>query len=156
MQGKKLKIIAIGRLKKSFWQDAAKHYLKRVQQYRKLEILELRDGDASLSTDMRKIQEGQRIIEKFTANDWPIALDEAGQKLDSPALARLLEDLDRSAHSPCLIIGGAHGLDAKILELARLRLSLSALTWPHELARVLLLEQIYRAECIRRNLPYHH
>ena len=156
MQGKKLKIITIGKLKTSFWQDAAAHYFKRVQQYRKIEILELKDGEASLAPEVRKIQEGQRILEKISAPAWTIALDERGQSLDSPALARLLEQLDQGAHTACFVIGGAHGLDHAVLEHARMRLSLSALTWPHEMARVLLLEQIYRAECIRRNLPYHH
>ena len=84
-------------------------------------------------------------------------LDEHGQKLSSPQLAALLRRLDQEARGrACFVVGGAWGLDDSVRQRAFKVLSLSDMTLPHELARVVLLEQIYRAECILRKVPYHH
>lgn len=102
-------------------------------------------------------EEGQRILGALASNDVLLVLDEHGDSLTSPQLAQLLQKLDTSAGgSPCFVVGGAYGLDASVLEKARRCISLSPMTLPHELARVVLLEQLYRADCILRKSPYHH
>ena len=139
MTGKPLRLISVGRLKTPFWKDAAAHYLARITRWRRLECTEVRDGDAALPPDRRNSLEGRRILEALAPQDVPLVLDERGLNLTSPQLAALLRQLDQEAR------GRAYRL-----------ISLSAMTLPHELARVVLLEQLYRAECILRKVPYHH
>ncbi|MBQ4568304.1 MAG: 23S rRNA (pseudouridine(1915)-N(3))-methyltransferase RlmH [Desulfovibrio sp.] len=157
MSGKAVRLIAVGRLKSAHWKDAASQYLERICRSRPLELTELRDGDAALPVAQRNAQEGKRILEALAPQDVPLVLDERGQELTSTGLAELLRRLDHEAAGrPCFIVGGAWGLDESVRQRARRCLRLSAMTFPHELARVILLEQIYRAECIRRKVPYHH
>ena len=147
----------MGKLKTPFWKDAAAHYLTRIKRWRHLEYTETRDGDAALPPDQRNALEGRRIIEALAPQDVALVLDERGQKLSSPHLAALLRQLDQDARGrACFIVGGAWGLDDSVRQRAFKVLSLSDMTLPHELARVVLLEQIYRAECILRKVPYHH
>lgn len=116
----------------------------------------MRDGEAALAPVERAAREGARLLDALGARDTAIALDERGDMPDSPGLAALLRRLDQASGAPCFIVGGPFGLAPEVRARAHFRISLSALTWPHELARVLLLEQLYRAECILRNIPYHH
>ncbi len=144
-------------MKTPFWKDAAAHYLTRIKRWRHLEYTEVRDGDAALPPDQRNALEGRRIVEALAPQDVALVLDERGQKLSSPELAALLRRLDQEARGrACFIVGGAWGLDDSVRQRAFKVLSLSDMTLPHELARVVLLEQIYRAECILRKVPYHH
>ena len=157
MTGKPLKYISVGKLKTPFWKDAAAHYLTRIKRWRHLEYTETRDGDAALPPDQRNALEGRRIIEALAPQDVALVLDERGEKLTSPLLAALLRQLDQDARGrACFIVGGAWGLDNSVRQRAFKVLSLSDMTLPHELARVVLLEQLYRAECILRKVPYHH
>ena len=157
MTGKPLRCISVGRLKTPFWKDAAAHYITRITRWRRLEYTEVRDGDAQLPPEQRNALEGRRILDALTPQDIPLVLDERGAALASPQLADLLRRLDHEAQGrACFIIGGAWGLDDAVRARARTLLSLSAMTLPHELARVVLLEQVYRAECILRKVPYHH
>ena len=147
----------MGKLKTPFWKDAAAHYLTRIKRWRHLEYTEVRDGDAALPSDQRNALEGRRIIDALSPQDVALVLDERGQKLSSPDLAALLRQLDQDARGrACFVVGGAWGLDDSVRQRAFKVLSLSDMTLPHELARVVLLEQIYRAECILRKVPYHH
>lgn len=147
----------MGKLKTPFWKDAAAHYLTRIKRWRHLEYTEVRDGDAALPSDQRNALEGRRIIDALSPQDVALVLDERGQKLSSPDLAALLRQLDQEARGrACFVVGGAWGLDDSVRQRAFKVLSLSDMTLPHELARVVLLEQIYRAECILRKVPYHH
>lgn len=147
----------MGKLKTPFWKDAAAHYLTRIKRWRHLEYTEVRDGDAALPPDQRKALEGRRIVEALAPQDVALVLDEHGQKLSSPQLAALLRRLDQEARGrACFVVGGAWGLDDSVRQRAFKVLSLSDMTLPHELARVVLLEQVYRAECILRKVPYHH
>lgn len=157
MTGKPLRLISVGRLKTPFWKDAAAHYLARLTRWRRLECTEVRDGDAALPPDRRNALEGRRILEALTPQDVPLVLDERGLNPTSPRLATLLQQLDHEARGQaCFIVGGAWGLDEAVRDRAHRLISLSAMTLPHELARVVLLEQLYRAECILRKVPYHH
>ena len=147
----------MGKLKTPFWKDAAAHYLTRIKRWRHLEYTEVRDGDAALPPDQRNALEGRRIVEALAPQDVALVLDEHGQKLSSPQLAALLRRLDQEARGrACFVVGGAWGLDDSVRQRAFKVLSLSDMTLPHELARVVLLEQIYRTECILRKVPYHH
>lgn len=157
MAGKPLRVISVGKIRTPFWKDAAAHYAGRLARWRPLELTEVRDGDAALPVGQRNALEGKRLLESLQPQDVPLVLDERGTALTSPELARWLRQLDESGRGrPCFLVGGAYGLDDGVRHRAWKCLSLSAMTLPHELARVLLLEQLYRAECILRNVPYHH
>lgn len=147
----------MGRLKTAFWKDAAEHYIRRIARWRPMDVSEVKDGDSALPEAGRVAQEGRRLIAALDARDLPVIMDERGLSPTSPQLARRLRELDEGGRGrPCFIVGGAHGLDDEVRARAVLALALGPLTLPHELARVVLLEQLYRAECILRNIPYHH
>ncbi len=156
MAGKMVRLLCVGRLKTPFWREAAAHYRQRLDRWRRVEMVEVRDGDAALAPGPRAAQEGRRLVEALARETAAVALDEGGQPLDSPGLAALLRRFDEAGHRPCFVVGGAFGLSPHVRDACGHCLSLSAMTWPHELARVLLLEQLYRAECILRKVPYHH
>jgi 23S rRNA (pseudouridine1915-N3)-methyltransferase len=154
---KKLRFIWIGKLKKKFWQDAAQHYWQRLEKYYSLEEICLKDGPAQLEAAERIEAEGQNISKKISPKDLLITLDEKGRTLSSPALANKLQNwLEEPSTSPCFVIGGAFGLSSAIKQKSQFILSLGPLTLPHDLARIVLLEQIYRAATINLGLPYHH
>ncbi|MDE5879572.1 MAG: 23S rRNA (pseudouridine(1915)-N(3))-methyltransferase RlmH [Desulfovibrio sp.] len=156
MAGTLVRLLCVGRLKTPFWREAAAHYAERLGRWRRVELVEVRDGDAALAPAQRSAQEGRRLLEALARETAVVALDEGGETLDSPGLAALLRRFDEAAQRPTFVIGGPFGLSPEVRAACPKRLSLSALTWPHELARVLLLEQLYRAECILRKIPYHH
>lgn len=156
MAGNLVRILCVGKLKTPFWREAAAEYQERLGRFRRVEILEVRDGDAALTPAARSAQEGRRLIESLGSRTAAVALEESGEALDSPGLAALLRRFDAQALRPVFVLGGPFGLAPEIRAACAHSLSLSALTFPHELARVILLEQIYRAECILRNIPYHH
>ena len=171
MTGKPLRLLSVGKLKVPFWKDAAAHYSQRINRWRRLECVEVRDGDPALPQAQRNELEGRRLLVDLTGvnaygirllealgpQDVPLVLDERGITMTSPQLAQLLQKIDNNAMGrACFIIGGAYGLDEAVRQRAWKLVSLSSMTFPHELARVLLLEQLYRAECIIRKVPYHH
>lgn len=153
----KIRLLCVGKLKIPFCKEACAHYLTRIGHHRQILCTELRDGASSLPVERRKAEEGQRILDALSPNDVLLVLDEHGATLTSPQLAQLLEKLEVSGSgTPCFVVGGAYGLDSSVLDKAARRISLSPMTFPHELARVILLEQLYRADCILRKSPYHH
>lgn len=148
-------IICIGKLKNPLWKAAAEYYLKQIRAWRKLDILELRDSAAPACE--RPIKEAAAILAALQAHDLPILLTEKGSAFDSPKFADFLRACDEADKGrPAFIIGGPYGHAENLLRRCPIHLSLSAMTWPHELARVMLLEQLYRAESILRDSPYHH
>ncbi len=152
---KKLKIISVGRLKTPFWRDAAEHYRQRLQRSCKLEEIEVRDGSAE-PVETRNAQEAEKIIAALTPSDFLIALDERGDALSSKELASYLQHISEKGLVPCLAIGGAYGFSEELRQKAGRLLSFGPATLPHELARVVLLEQLFRADCILRGTGYHH
>lgn len=154
---KQIRIIAVGKIREPFWAQAAGHYLKRLSHSMKVQEVIVKDGNARLSPDARSAEEGERILAALLPTDIPICMDEHGKTRTSVQFARFLEDavLDGN-RTPCFIIGGAFGLSAPVLEACRHKISLSPMTFTHEMARVLLLEQLYRADSILRGSPYHH
>lgn len=151
------RLVCVGKMKMPFLREGAAHYAGRIGHWRRLVTTEVRDGDAALSPEKRSEQECERILQTLEPQDLPIALDGRGESLTSPQLAKLLDACDQNASGrPCFIIGGPYGLTDAVRSRAHRMLSLSAMTLPHELARLFLLEQLYRAECIRHHVPYHH
>lgn len=148
--------MAIGKLRTPYWKEACDHYVKMISRWQEIEIVELKDADASLPVNIRIEQEGERIAGQIGPRDYLISLGEKGENPSSQAFAKWLEGLEMRPEKPMFVIGGPFGLPEKIFSQSKKILSLSKMTWPHELARVLLLEQIFRACCMRFNFPYHH
>ena len=151
-----MKFLWVGKLKKPFWRSAADHYSKRIGQWFSSQEIIVKDGTGR-DNESKKNQEGQAILNKITPQDLVICLDEHGRTLTSSRLSGQLQNwFENPGKTPCFVIGGAYGLSDAVLTRAEITLSLSSMTFPHELARVLLLEQIYRASTILKGVPYHH
>lgn len=147
----------MGRIRTGYWKEAAGEYAKRIARFRRLAVAEVRDADPSLEPARRSAVEGERILREIGPQDLLLAMDERGEEFSSEGFARFLDKLDRDAQgTPCFVVGGPYGLADGVRERARRLIRLGAMTLPHELARVVLLEQIYRAECLLHRIPYHH
>lgn len=157
----KITCIAIGKIKEKFFTMAVEEYQKRLSRYCKLEIIELADektpDDAcELMEKQIKQREGERILRAIKEDAYVIALAIEGKQPDSVELAEKLARLGVEGNSHItFIIGGSLGLSEEVLKRADDRLSFSKMTFPHQLMRVILLEQIYRAYRIQRGEPYH-
>lgn len=150
-------IIAVGKLRLPCWREAAERYLKLIRRWRQIEIKEVKDSPGNLPLPERCEKEGADLLAVLTPADLAICMDEHGHTFTSREFAEFLRHCDEThMRRPAFIIGGAWGLSAAVLNACPVKISLSGMTWPHELARVLLLEQIYRAESILRGAPYHH
>jgi len=152
-----IRLIAVGKLRGAMWLPAVTEYSQRMQRYIKFALVEIRDSiGKGLPEAAALVEEGKAITQLIEAGNYLIALDREGKSLDSAQLAQMLQkQIDAGIRKMDFVIGGPVGLDQKIVAKANLRLSLSALTLPHELARVVLLEQLYRALTILRGEPYH-
>lgn len=157
----KLDLICVGGIKERFYKDAVLEYQKRLSRYCELRIIEVADEktpDQASDAENEKIKqkEGKRILDKLNERSFVIVLAIEGKKLDSNGLAALMEkaEIAGSGHIS-LIIGGSLGLDGQVMDKAHYLLSFSDMTFPHQLMRVILLEQVYRSFRIRRNEPYH-
>ena len=156
----KITIISVGKIKEKYLVEGIKEYSKRLSKYTKLEIIEVLDERApeNLSKKEMKIikdKEGKKIEFKIK-NSYVIALDIDGITFSSEELANKIEDIKtyNSSHVT-FIIGGSLGLSSSILNNADLKMSFSKMTFPHQLMRLILLEQIYRSFRINNNEPYH-
>ncbi|MBG0775569.1 MAG: 23S rRNA (pseudouridine(1915)-N(3))-methyltransferase RlmH [Desulfovibrionaceae bacterium] len=153
----KLKLVWVGKAKAAHWRAAEDHYAKLLSRWFKLERVEVKDAPGKLTTLERNAAEGARLLGAVGATDVAVALDAAGRSMTSERLAALLRSLSGDGNRvPCFVVGGAFGLSPEVLARADHTLSLSAMTFPHELARVVLLEQLYRAAAILRDTGYHH
>ncbi|NEG89113.1 23S rRNA (pseudouridine(1915)-N(3))-methyltransferase RlmH [Bifidobacterium aerophilum] len=154
-------IIAVGKVKESYLRDAIAEYSKRLGRYCKLDIIEVADEKtpdrASEGVERQiKAKEGERIARHLRDNAYVIALAIDGKMLTSEGLANEINQLGlRGVSHIQLVIGGSIGLDDAILRRANYKLSFSKMTFPHQLMRVILLEQIYRAYKINAHEPYH-
>lgn len=155
-----IKIICVGKIKEAFFRDAVDEYSKRLSKYHKLQIIELKDektpDNASLTEEQQIKQiEGERILDKLK-DEYVIALAIDGKQPDSVELSQKFDRLALNGKSSvAFIIGGSLGLSEAVLKRADEHLSFSKMTFPHQLMRVILLEQIYRAARISANEPYH-
>ena len=155
----KCSLITVGKIKTAHWREAAENYRKKLRSSLRIEEIVLKDADSSLPAAERNQQEGRRILEAAAALPAAallICLDERGSALSSKELAALLEKCALESRHPCFIIGGAYGLSEEVQKAAHKKISLSALTFTHELAQVILWEQLYRADSILRGTGYHH
>ncbi len=157
----KITLFVIGSLKESYWKDAVGEYSKRLRPYCDLRIEECPDFPCPEKASDKEIEivkkkEAAAILKKLKKNDYLIALDLKGKQLDSVEFARRMEkDLTDNGASISFLIGGSMGIDAELLARANESICLGKNTYPHQLVRVMLLEQIYRAFKILRGEPYH-
>jgi 23S rRNA (pseudouridine1915-N3)-methyltransferase len=153
-------IICVGKLKESFFRDAANEYAKRLTKYCKLNIIELPDekipnNPSDKTIEDIKEKECNNIISHIKKDSYIICLDLNGKELSSEQLSSTLDNLCLTTSHITFIIGGSLGLTTKILKLANYKLCFSKLTFPHQLIRIFLLEQIYRSFKISNGESYH-
>lgn len=157
----KITIIAVGKVKEKFYREALAEFSKRLSRYCKLEILEVADEKTPDTASEREEElirrkEGERILRLFKPEMQVYALAIEGESFDSPGFAAAIEKEGIQGNSwLCFVIGGSLGLHQEVLDKSRYRISFSAMTFPHQLMRVILLEQIYRAFRIISKEPYH-
>jgi 23S rRNA (pseudouridine1915-N3)-methyltransferase len=150
-------IAAVGRPKDQALAAAIREYETRAARYWPIEIAEVKGerGDAGTADTVVRAREGERIRQRVGAGVTTIACDAGGQSMSSERFAEWLQAERENAHDIAFMIGGAFGLDDALRDGARIRLSLAPWTLPHELARLVLAEQLYRAGTIVRGEPYH-
>lgn len=157
-----IELICMGSVRRSYLKEGMTDYLRRLRRYGSFSVVEVPEvymppGAGPAEADAVKSREGGEIQRRLRPNTFTVALDERGQTLTSLELAGWLEQTAaRGVSRLAFIIGSARGLDPALKERADYRLSLSRLTFPHEFARLLLLEQLYRASKINRGEPYHY
>lgn len=157
----KIDIICVGKIKEAFYRDAVAEYAKRLSAYCDFRIIEVADepapeGVSAAESEKIKGREGERIISKLSDSAYVITLEIGGKPLSSEGFAEKLSGLMTGGVSHIqFVIGGSLGLSPKVSSRAGFRLSFSAMTFPHQLMRVILSEQIYRAFRIMRSEPYH-
>jgi len=155
----KITFVAVGSVKKKAVADAAADYLKRIKRYAPAEAAEVRDEGASPKVPREDVmkKEGQRIIAALGESSYTVVLADNGRQMTSHEFSRFIERLmDQGRKNVSFVVGGAYGLHRDVYDRADLVLSLSAMTLPHDLARLVLYEQVYRAFTIMRGEPYSH
>lgn len=153
----RITLITVGKLKESFWREAVEEYSKRLTAYCDMRQIEIADRDpARLGDERVLVEEGSDILRAIPEGSYVIALDIKGKTRTSEDFSAHLGELGLSGKSNVtFIIGGSIGLAAEVLQRADERFSFGSMTLPHNLARVVLVEQLYRAFRIARNEPYH-
>ena len=150
----KIKIYSIGKVKQQFIKDAEKEYLKRFPAHFKIEFIELPVAD--LPEEERKKKEAVTLLSKIKPGEYLFILDENGEEFKSKVLSEHFSQLMTSGKSQFVFaIGGAYGFDQTVMDRADTILSLSKLTFPYQLARLILLEQLYRIYTIQSGIDYH-
>lgn len=153
-----IRVIAVGQLKERFWKDACAEYLKRLRPYANVEVVEVADVDpARVGGEAPAVtREGEAVLRALRPGEHVILLDIAGLLVSSPDVANTLENLVLDGvNDVALVIGGSCGVSGAVRQRAQGRWSLGRITLPHNLARVVVLEQLYRAFKIQRGEPYH-
>lgn len=155
-----VKLITLGTLKEAYWRDAAAEYEKRLVAYCRFDMVQLKEERLSDSPSEGEIKnalerEGARVLAEIPQRAFCVAMCVEGKQLSSEELAQRLESVANETSDVCFIIGSSFGLAESVKKRADLRLSVSKLTFPHQLMRVLLLEAIYRAFNIQRGTKYH-
>ena len=157
----KVRIICVGKLKEKYLVSGIEEYVKRISAYADVEIVEVADEripeHASLAEEtMIKVKEGRKILDKVKQDDYMILLDVHGKEMDSVAFSNHIEECMVNGKSTIdFVIGGSLGHGEEVISRANLRLSFSPMTFPHQLMRLILVEQIYRAYKIINNQTYH-
>ena len=149
-----IKVICVGKIKEKFFKEALEEYQKRLSKYTKLSIIEVEDINLN-NEELIKQKESELILKHIDKKDYVITLEIEGKQLTSIELSNKIQDLEQVNPNITFIIGGSYGLDEEIKKLSNFKLSFSKLTFPHQLFRIILLEQIYRAYKIKNNEFYH-
>ena len=156
-----IQLITIGKLKEKFYLSAASEYIKRLGAYCKFQSIELPESRLTDSPSSAEIiagleKEADILISKLPKNAWICVLTPEGKLISSEDLAQQLSNVKLSGKScACFIVGSSFGLSPRIKAMANFRLSMSPMTFPHHLARIMVLEQLYRAEAIQAGSRYH-
>ena len=153
-------ILCVGKLREQYWRDACAEYEKRLSRLTRLELIEVPDlpeGQNASDADREKIKlrEGEELLRRLRPGDYVAALCIRAPEKSSEQLAAFLRERDLSGRRTVFVIGGSLGLSDAVLARADARLSMSPMTFPHQLARVMLLEQLYRARKILAGEKYH-
>ena len=148
-----IKIICVGKIKEKYLEDAIKEYEKRIGKYTKLEIIEVKDEAFDEIKTLSK--ERDSILKHISDKDYIITMEIDGEEISSTSFANKLDNVMQLNSNILFIIGGSYGLHDDIKKLSNYKLSFSKMTFPHQLFRVILLEQIYRAFKINNNESYH-
>ena len=147
-----IKIICVGKIKEKYFILAINEYLKRLSKYVKIDIVEIKD-EARAEVALKI--EGEKILSKIKDDEYVIALDIAGEKISSIDFAKKIDKVFNNNSKLTFVIGGSYGLSQEVKKRSNYLLSFSKMTFPHQLFRVILLEQIYRAYKINNNESYH-
>ena len=156
-----IKIIATGKIKNNYLQDGINEYIKRLRPYTDVNMIEVNDervpsNPSQADKELLMQKEGNRILDLLSDRTYVIALDVKGKPMTSPGLAKSIKNLQiRGYSSISFVIGGALGLSKEVLGKADYRLSMSHMTFTHQMVRLILMEQVYRAFKIIRGEPYH-
>ena len=149
-------IICVGKIKENYIKEGIEDYEKRIKKYTKFNIIEVKEEDCNKDSKNAVLTEGRYILEKLPKNSYIITMDIQGKQLSSTELADKIENIYTNNSSEItFIIGGSIGLSDEIKEKSNFKLSFSKCTFPHQLFRMILLEQIYRAYKINNNETYH-
>ena len=156
-----ISLICIGNLKEKYWAQAVEEYSKRLSAFCRFSVIQLNEERISNNPSPGEIDrilnaEGKRIIEKIPKNSYVISMCIEGKQISSNELSQKIDDISLSGKSSlCFIIGGSRGLSQQVKQRSDFKLSMSKMTFPHQMARVILCEQIYRAFEISSNGKYH-
>lgn len=157
----RISILCVGKIKESYFRDGIAEYMKRLSRYATTEIIEVQDektpdGASAAEEQQILMTEGERLNKHLSDDAYKIALCIDGKKMDSVTFSAKIEQIKTSGYSHIqFLIGGSLGLSEAVVKRADMRLSFSDMTFPHQLMRVVLLEQIYRAFRIVNHEPYH-
>ena len=157
----KISIVSVGKIKEKYLKLGIDEFSKRLSKYCKLDIIEVSDEKAPENLSEKEMiivkdKEGKSILSKIKSSQYVIALAIDGEKLSSEKFARRIESLSIGGNSSlCFVIGGSLGLSDEVLSRADMKMSFSDMTFPHQMMRLILLEQIYRCFRINNNEPYH-
>lgn len=149
-----IKIICLGKIKEDYLVQGIKEYKKRISKYQNIEIIELPDEGINDEKVVRR-KEKDKILKVLNPKDYIITLEIEGEELSSTDFAKKMDSITSISSNITFIIGGSYGLDEDIKKVSNLKLSFSKMTFPHQLFRLILLEQIYRSYKINNNEEYH-
>ncbi len=148
-------ILAVANKARGWAREAEQDFLLRLRPFVGCEVALVKPEDEVVGVEVAKKREGERLLARVPAGSFVIACDRAGKQLSSPEFAKKLGQFRDESQSICIIIGGSNGLSDEVLSQAKLKISLGTITFPHELFRIVLLEQLYRSYMILAGKRYH-
>jgi 23S rRNA (pseudouridine1915-N3)-methyltransferase len=155
----KISVVNIGRTHEKYLQEGIALYEKRLRHYVAIEMIFLNEykGGKNIPESVQKDNEGKIILNALSQIDYPVLLDERGKQFDSPGFAEFIQQtMNRSTRNLGFVIGGPFGFSDDVYRLVPTRISVSSMTFSHQLVRIVFMEQLYRAFTIIRGEPYHH